>query len=180
MKDKDLAIFYGILLAVLIIIPVLFFTANSLMIILIMFLVLLSRASPLYDMIKIELHSILVLVAGSVFGILPGIYIAVASAPFRNTVGKYMGSVQKAPWIVLDCMYLSLLSVIGAFIPQSQLFFYGFWVIVIFGNLIMGAVRVVFFMDPLTRRIPLSIINIIVNYLIMKNYLYTIINFVKG
>lgn len=179
-KQSELAILYGIILAVLIIIPVVFFTANSLMIIFIMFLVLFSRATPLYDNMKIEFHSILVLVSASTFGVFPGIYISLASALFRNTIGKYMGSVQKPPWILLDCMYLSILSLIGASIPQNQLFFYGFWAIVLFGNVIMGAIRVVFFMDPLTRRIPLSVINIIANYLIMNNYLYAIIAFVKG
>ena len=168
-----------LILVMILVIPMIFFPENSLIIILVALAVLFSRATSLYDHLKIEFHSVLIIVLASLFGFLPGAFVAIISAPLVNVAGSYLGSFQKPPWILLDTIYLVILSFIASILLPTQLFYYGLLTIIILGNGILGFVRVYAFMDPITRRIPLSVINIMFNYLILKNFLPQIIAFLR-
>ena len=164
---------------IILFVPLAFFQQHALIIILTTFLVIFSRATSLYDHLKIEFHSVLTLVIAFLYGPLAGVFIAIASAPMVNMAGKLLGSFQKPPWIILDSVYLVILSYIASFIPEAKLFDYGLLTIILFGNGLVGFARVYAFNDPLSRRIPLSVINIIFNYLLLKNFLPQIINFLR-
>ena len=176
---KSLLRFDLIILIIILFVPLLFFPKNAFIVILTTFLVLFSRSSSLYDNLKVEFHSVLIIVIAHLHGFAPAMFIALASAPLINNAGKYLGSFQKPPWIVLDTVYLIVLSFVATLIPAEQLFYYGLWTIIIFGNGLIGFLRVYIFMDPITRRLPLSVINIMFNYLILKNFLPQILAFLR-
>jgi hypothetical protein len=164
-----------IIIVVLLAIGVALFRENIVIIGLVASLVLFSRATSLYDHLKIEFHSVFILATAFLYGAGAGIFIAVATSLLVNKAGKLLGSFQKPPWILLDTIYLCTLSIIASILPARELFFYGLLTIIIVGNLIMGTIRIAFFMDPLMRRLPLSTINIMFNYLILQNFLDDII-----
>src|SRR3989344_987573 len=168
---RSLLRFDLIMLLVILFVPLLFFPKIAFITILATFLVIFSRANSLYDNLKIEFHSVLIIVIAHLHGAIPAAFVAIASAPLINMTGKYLGSFQKPPWILLDTVYLVILSYIAALIPAANLLEYSLWTIIIFGNGLVGFVRLYVFMDPITRRLPLSVINIIFNYLILRNFL---------
>lgn len=142
-------------------------------------IVLTSRATALYDHLKIEVHSVFLLALASIYGASPGIFIAIAVTPFISKVGRRMGSFQKPAWIMVDSAYLAVLSLIASFIPQEQLAYWGLWVIIIVGNGIINGLRVYLFKDPIPRRIMLGGINIMFNYVLIKYALTGIVAFLR-
>ncbi len=166
-----------IILPIILLIPIIFFPKNALIVIIVSIIVLGSRSSALYDHLKVEIHSILILVMANIYGPWPGIFAAVATAPLINVAGKYFGSFQKPPWILMDTIYLAVLSYIAAMIPQAQLMYYGLLAIILFGNGVIAFVRIYLFNDPISRRVMLGVVNILVNYIILKNFLPQIIAF---
>jgi hypothetical protein len=167
-----------IILILIIVLPYVLFPGIGYMVMLITFATLFSRATSLYDNMKVEFHSLLIIALAHTHGAAAGIFVAIASAPLQNKVGQTLGSFQKPPWIMVDCIELALLSVVVSFVPTSELFFYGMLAIIVLGNIIVGGFRVLFFNDPISRRIPLSMVNIMVNYLLLQKFLERALVFV--
>ncbi len=176
---KSLLRFDLIVLLLILFAPLIFFPKIAFITIVATFLIIFSRANSLYDNLKIEFHSVLIIVIAHLHGATPAAFAAIASAPLINMVGKYLGSFQKPPWILLDTVYLVILSFIASLIPAANLLEYSLWSIIIFGNVLVGFIRVYVFMDPITRRLALGVINIIFNYLILKNFLPQIVAFLR-
>ena len=169
-----------ILTAVFIILAFAFFKSIAPMVIFLTLAVMFSRATSLYDNMKIEFHSALIIAAVLILGPKVGIFMAVVSALYQNKLGKVLGSFQKPPWILLDTVYLVLLSVLVPFLPPGNLIFYSFLIILILGNIVLGAIRVMFFQDPLVRRAMLATINLIFNYIILTRFLEKMVAFIRA
>lgn len=176
---KSLLRFDLIVILLMLFIPLIFFGERALTIILVAFLIAVSRASSFYDNLKVEIHSILILVMSNAYGPLPGIFAAIITAPLVIPFGKVLGGIQRPPWIVLDTVYLCILAYISSILSPNNLFFYGMLVIILFGNGLVGFIRVYVMHDPLSRRVPLSVLNIMFSYLILKNFLPKILALFK-
>ena|GEM_PF-1940482 len=168
-----------IVLLLMLVLPYLIFPRIGHIVMIITFAVLASRATALYDNLKVEFHSLLVIVLAHVYGPGPGIFVAIMSAPLQNKLGQTLGSFQKPPWILVDCVELVALSVLAPIIPTGELFFYGMVAIIVVNNILVGAMRVLFFNDPISRRVPLSMVNIMVNYLLLQHFLERALAFVS-
>ena len=173
---KSLLRFDLIMILLLLFIPLIFFEERAFTVIVVAFLVVISRASSFYDNLKVEIHSILILVMANAYGPFTGIFAAVITAPLVLPFGKILGGIQRPPWIVLDTIYLSVLAYIGSLLRPQELFFYGMIVIILVGNLMTGLIRVYILNDALSRRVPLSVLNIMFSYLILKNFLPKILS----
>lgn len=178
-KENILLRWETILAVILLIALALLFRENFWMLFLLMCLVTASRASALYDHLKVEIHAMTILAAGSVFGMWPAVFIAVASTPFINKVGKIFGSFQKPLWVLLDTLYLSTLGIVAHFIPQANLPYYGLIAIIFIGNGVINAVRILAFKDPVMRRFVLSLVNVSFNYVVLWNFLPVFLNFIQ-
>ncbi len=142
--------------------------------------VILSRGSPLYPQLRFEIHAMIILGVGNVFGVLPAVFMAIASTPFINKIGKILGSsFQKPIWIILDTSYLIILSIIAGFIPEAGLKLYGFVAIIIIGNGITNAIKVLVFGRPVVKQLVLAMLNTAFNYIILWNLLPVFLAFLK-
>lgn len=141
--------------------------------------IVLSRAAPTYDKLKMEIHSLIVLGVGSVFGAWPAIFISLASAPFINKVGKMFGTSHNNLWVLLDTIYLVALSLIASFLPESGLKIYGLLSVIIIGNLLTGSIKVFTFNRSPVRRVMESGMNILFNYVFLWNLLPAFLAFLK-
>ncbi len=158
-------------------IPLIFFGDKALTIIIATLLVAASRASTFYDNLKIEIHSVLVLVMANVYGIWPGIFAALITSFLVLPFGKILGAIQRPPWIMLDSIYLMVLAVVASMLRPQDLFLYGMLTIIFFGNGVIMFIRIYFLNDALSRRVPLSVLNIMFSYLLLKNFLPKIMAF---
>ncbi len=152
--------------AIALIIPFFLFPNIATKIVFLTIVVVFNRATPFYDMMKVEIHSVLIVVASSFFGPLPGIYTAIVSTFFVHPFGKYMGV---SPWphfVVFDTIYLIAISYFASKIPVAELATWGFILIVI-GQIVLRSIRMFFFMDPISRAIGLVTINLLFNYFVI-------------
>ncbi len=179
-KKERLLLKWELWLAVVIIVATAILYRNEFgTIFLVGLIVLGSRATALYDHLKVEVHSVFILALANIYGFSPGVFIAIAVTPFVNKVGKRLGSFQKPMWVLVDSIYLAILSIIASFIPPSQLAYWGFVSIVVVGNIIIAGLRVYLFKDPLPRRVMLGFVNVMFNYILITYLLGTIVNFLK-
>ncbi len=178
-RIKSFLRFDLIMLLLIIFIPLIFYGKSSLLIIFATVLIVFSRSTALYDNLKVEFHSVLIIAMSFVYGPGAGIFAAIVSAPLVNVVGKWLGCFQKPPWILMDTIALSIIAYLTIFMPPAHLFEYGLLTIIFFENVIVGTVRILIFNDPFMRRLMLSVVNIMFNYLILKNFLPQIIAFMR-
>lgn len=142
--------------------------------------VILSRGSPLYPQLRFEIHAMIILGVGNVFGVWPAAFMAIASTPFINKIGKILGSsFQKPIWVLLDTSYLVVLSVIAGFIPEAGLKLYGLVAVIIIGNGIVGAIKTLVFGRTVVKQVILAMLNTAFNYIILWNLLPAFLAFLK-
>ena len=172
--DKSLYVALGGF-AIVMIIPFFLFPNIATKVIFLTVVVIFSRATPMFDYMKVEIHSAMTIVACSVLGPLPGIYAGIASTFFVHPFGKYMGV---SPWphfVIMDSIYLIAIAYFGAKVPVEQLATLGYLVILI-GQITLRSVRLAFFRDPVTRAIGLVTINLLFSYFLMT---YLLPSFLK-
>ena len=167
------------LLVVLVVlfVPLIFFGDKALVIIIATLLIAASRASTFYDNLKIEIHSVLILVMANVYGVWSGLFAALITSFLVLPFGKILGAIQRPPWIILDSVYLMVLAAVASMLSPHDLFLYGMLTIIFFGNGVVMFIRVYVLNDALSRRVPLSVLNIMFSYLLLKNFLPKILSF---
>lgn len=160
------------------IIPTMFFQ-NALAIIVITFLCILSRSTPLYDSMRIEFHSVLILIASNLFGVFSGLFIVLASSPLVYKIGPKLGAVPHPLFHTLDIFYFSFLAIIGSVVSGGSLAFFGLITIIIGDHIFLNIVRMISLPEPFVKRIVVSATSIAVNYFLLFSFLDRIIAFIS-